>query len=479
MAAPKAGELSEHEKLIFKNIETGNVNMVRTLLSESDVRIDCLDEHGMTPLQHSAFKGNTELLQLLLAHGADVNNNRHENAYTALMFAAISGHQGITKLLLESGAKTTLVNSVGRTAAQMAAFVGQHSCVSIINNFFSREKLEYYTKIHGFEKEPKLPPHLSGCVYNLVLINNLNPVKICLFASKHEELLNNAIRIAKVLDCICEQQMKQKETNEVLAIKMHYFASILRTCHKYLVERGETVHHLIKYLLQGREADGAQLGMDRYLRLTIRDFPYHEATLFQQLVRSLADQSNEPAALACLTQVINGLHMATDEKICSTCGDAGAQKKCSACKMCNYCDQACQKLHWFTHKKVCKHLVEAEKKRAIDEENRKKMAVDKKEHDDQAKDGKKEGGYEVEVSKEGQESKEVEAKKGLEASEAATADKIPKEIEANGDHHSKVKGDMKGLSIDDIKLSEDIKKMMMNNAGKKIPMGCPFSGMGK
>ncbi|XP_033098012.1 ankyrin repeat and MYND domain-containing protein 2-like isoform X2 [Anneissia japonica] len=470
MTAPKP-ELCENEKLIFKNIESGNVDMVRSLLNQPDVRIDALDEHGMTPLQHAAFKGSHELLQLFLAHGADVNNSQHENAYTALMFAAISGHQTITKLLLEAGAKTTSLNSVGRTAAQMAAFVGQHTCVSIINNFFSRDKLEYYTIPHGFEKEPKLSPHLSGCVYNLVLINNLNPVKICLFVLKNEEILNNATCIARVLDCICEQQMKQKDTNEVLSMKMHYLSAILRTCHKYLVERNEPVSQFIKYLLIGRETDGAQLNMDKYIRVTIRDFPYHDAALFQQLVRSLADQSNEPAALSCLVQVINGLHMATDEKICSTCGEAGAQKKCSACKLCNYCDQSCQKLHWFTHKKACKNLT-AERKRC--EVENKQQAEN--EEESQAKEDTKNG----EKVHKGSEVEEIKTKKDVGKDTASEASK-PEEVtqkEAKEGHHAKIKGDMKALSLDDITLSEDMKKMLKEHAGK-IPLGCPFSGMGK
>lgn len=45
----------------------------------------------MTPLQHAAFKGRTDVCQLLLENGADVNSNHHENGYSALHFAALSG----------------------------------------------------------------------------------------------------------------------------------------------------------------------------------------------------------------------------------------------------------------------------------------------------------------------------------------------------------------------------------------------------
>jgi len=45
----------------------------------------------MTPLQHAAYKGQTNICSLLLAHGADVNDHEHDQGYTALMFAALSG----------------------------------------------------------------------------------------------------------------------------------------------------------------------------------------------------------------------------------------------------------------------------------------------------------------------------------------------------------------------------------------------------
>ena len=79
----------------------------------------------MTALQHAAYKGNLELCRQLLLRGADVNSNEHEHGYTALMFGALSGSINVTQLLLEAGAKVYHQNNVGRTAAQMAAFVGQ------------------------------------------------------------------------------------------------------------------------------------------------------------------------------------------------------------------------------------------------------------------------------------------------------------------------------------------------------------------
>lgn len=55
---------------------------------------------------------------------------------------------------------------------------GQHDCVTVINNFFSRARLDYYTRPQGLEKEPKLPPKLAGPLHKVIMSTNLNPVKV-------------------------------------------------------------------------------------------------------------------------------------------------------------------------------------------------------------------------------------------------------------------------------------------------------------
>lgn len=65
------------------------------------------------------------------------------------LFFFIQGNTDVTRLVLEHGAKIDHQNSVNRTAAQMAAFVGQHQCVRIINNYFPKHELEYFTVPRG------------------------------------------------------------------------------------------------------------------------------------------------------------------------------------------------------------------------------------------------------------------------------------------------------------------------------------------
>ena len=112
------------------------------------------------------------------------------------------GHANIVELLLQAGAKTNTTNNGGKTAVQLGAFIGesvvcvsvrtpmhvfqlvcvflagQHACVRTINNFFSMDDLQYYTKPHGLEKVPKLDPSLVSSLYPLMTTSNLHPVKV-------------------------------------------------------------------------------------------------------------------------------------------------------------------------------------------------------------------------------------------------------------------------------------------------------------
>ena len=65
--------------------------------------------------------------------GADVNAGEHEHGYSTLHFAALANKIGICQILLENGVKVDRINSVKRTAAQMAAFVGQSNWRNIFN----------------------------------------------------------------------------------------------------------------------------------------------------------------------------------------------------------------------------------------------------------------------------------------------------------------------------------------------------------
>ena len=76
-------------------------------------------QSGSTLLATAALMGHTEVVALLLKHGADVNAKSRDGG-TALHAAAFLGRVKTVKLLLEKGADTTLRNNTGSTAIEGA-----------------------------------------------------------------------------------------------------------------------------------------------------------------------------------------------------------------------------------------------------------------------------------------------------------------------------------------------------------------------
>ncbi len=105
--------------------EAGDINIARTLLARgADIHSRC--GCGWTVLMHAAAGGdNVTMLQLLMAHGAAVNEKtsrkRPQNGLqTALQAAAFFGSAANTRFLLAQGATVNMTNAQGETALQIA-----------------------------------------------------------------------------------------------------------------------------------------------------------------------------------------------------------------------------------------------------------------------------------------------------------------------------------------------------------------------
>nr|CAD7415915.1 unnamed protein product [Timema poppensis] len=381
--APSNEDKSKLEKEIFELISNNDIIGLKNIFLQHKLKPDIYDDNGMTPLQHAAYKGNKDIVQMLLDQGADVNSGKHDHAYTALHFAALSGDAEVCQLLLMADAKRDVVNSVGRTASQMAAFVGNHGCVATINNFIPKSDIVYYTIPQGLETEPKLPVSLAASFHKFVMQVNVHPVRVALNLQRIPGLGDNLDKVQKVLELMSEREMKRgPETNEVMAFKFHYLSFVvaeISRCRKrqLALQRDKSAEESVgkkgdeteekkldptesfakKMLKSSRSGPAAALEFqESFLRECVREFPYRECTIFRQMVTSLA-QKDSPTALSIVSAAINGQRGFTDNTVfCWTCGQEGAPKKCSKCKAVQYCDRECQRLHWFMHKKVCARL---------------------------------------------------------------------------------------------------------------------------
>ena len=101
-------------------VQFGRQDVVETLLAQgadpnfTDMRF------GATPLMWASTKGYAGIMNLLLAKGAQVNAKNDQSGMTALMSAAVGGRIGIITVLLDKGAEINASDNQGRTALMWA-----------------------------------------------------------------------------------------------------------------------------------------------------------------------------------------------------------------------------------------------------------------------------------------------------------------------------------------------------------------------
>lgn len=91
---------------------------------------------GWTPMMLAAGAGQSEIVMLLIRHGADIDarglGEENNEGMTALMAAAMHGHPDIVKMLVDRGSNVHLRSRAGYTALLLAASKGHLPCVEIL-----------------------------------------------------------------------------------------------------------------------------------------------------------------------------------------------------------------------------------------------------------------------------------------------------------------------------------------------------------
>ncbi|WP_422413119.1 MULTISPECIES: ankyrin repeat domain-containing protein [unclassified Endozoicomonas] len=111
---------------------SGDLQQVQKLLAEG-VYINAVMNAGFTALMIASSEGVTDLAELLIRHGADVNAARAEDGVTALFFAAKNNDIDITRLLIGAGADlNTPRTSDGATPLSIAVQEGCTECARLL-----------------------------------------------------------------------------------------------------------------------------------------------------------------------------------------------------------------------------------------------------------------------------------------------------------------------------------------------------------
>jgi uncharacterized protein YecT (DUF1311 family) len=105
----------------------GNAKEVARLL-DSGANIESRDKYSLTPLHEAVASGHKDVVELLIARGANVNTTRRD--WTPLMAAASQGRTDLVALLIAHGANVNF--NVGATALLNATIYGHKDVVALL-----------------------------------------------------------------------------------------------------------------------------------------------------------------------------------------------------------------------------------------------------------------------------------------------------------------------------------------------------------
>ena len=117
-----------------------NEEMVKFLLEKgADANTVCEieNEHidiSPTPLMNAAYRGNTNIINMLLENGADINYTT-DYGMTALMMAASFNQFEAAKVLLENNADTSITDEDGYTALDLAKSEDYKDIVELLEKY--------------------------------------------------------------------------------------------------------------------------------------------------------------------------------------------------------------------------------------------------------------------------------------------------------------------------------------------------------
>lgn len=105
--------------------------MTKLLFNNLKVNADHKSEYGWTPLSWAAWRGNREVVRLLLEKAVDVDSTDN-NGQTPLSLAAESGHEGVVKLLLDKTVDVDYKDNDGQTPLMLAAEYGHEGVAKLL-----------------------------------------------------------------------------------------------------------------------------------------------------------------------------------------------------------------------------------------------------------------------------------------------------------------------------------------------------------
>ncbi|OON21112.1 ankyrin repeat protein, partial [Opisthorchis viverrini] len=113
-------------------IDKGNIGIVHLLLSASTINPNQIDQNGLPAIHKTTVLGHREILRLLIAFGADVNQVEPVHGNTCLHEAASRGFSRCVELLCHCRADPNLPNKANFLPLHLAAQYGHNQCARVL-----------------------------------------------------------------------------------------------------------------------------------------------------------------------------------------------------------------------------------------------------------------------------------------------------------------------------------------------------------
>lgn len=152
-------------------VENGHLELVNYLIARgADVNLK--DVNGYTPLHWSVLLGRVDIARRLIESGADVNVKTNQNM-TPLHDAAYNGNKGLVELLLASGARLDERDGSGYSPLSLAIEHNQvdilellkplHVCITKGDMGLLRELIEKYPgQLNALDEKSRTPLHIAA-----------------------------------------------------------------------------------------------------------------------------------------------------------------------------------------------------------------------------------------------------------------------------------------------------------------------------
>jgi len=154
--------------------------IIKLLSEKGKANVNAIDARGMTPLIRSVRnkkRKNTDTILALLNTNADLNIQGGSPKVTALIHAILKGDTEVVELLLKEGPDLNLAGEDGLTPLHIAARMGLDKIVELL--------LKYGAKPNGEREDGLTPLHIAAGLGHYKIVElllrykaNLNPVSI-------------------------------------------------------------------------------------------------------------------------------------------------------------------------------------------------------------------------------------------------------------------------------------------------------------